>query len=306
MAQFPLFGRTVPSDVDNAVPIVKFFRNKLNATHLAVLHVNNGYGNAFADDLKFAAQKHTPDLYIEEHELSEHPNQQLIEDVIHVIKETKFSYIFAALNDNVIDDVMEEAYRQGVAGNGIHNWFFSNTFSDIDDRYFEKGSPLHKAYTGVGRMQVSGGHTGMASFDTFACNLRTLRSSPPDLDYMASMLPQKEWTNTYDFPGQSRDMSQAPYLYDDDFLNPVPKMADRTSPAYEAAVALGLAACDVVNQGLPLTGENHFEAFKRTTFKGVEAEVAFLNETGTRDPNTTLFAVENEVEAEVEVMNPDG
>ena len=41
--QFPLFGRTVPSDVDNAVPIVKFFRFKLNVTHLAVVHVNNGY-----------------------------------------------------------------------------------------------------------------------------------------------------------------------------------------------------------------------------------------------------------------------
>lgn len=288
--------------MDNAVPIVRFFRYKLNATHLAVIHVNNGYGNAFADDLKFAAQVHAPDLVIEEHELSEHPNPQLITDVVHVIKESKLSYIFAALLDNVIDDVMEEAYRQGVAGNGIHNWFFSNTFADIGDRYFEKDSPLHHAYRGVGRMEVSGGHQGMASFDTFACNLRTLRSSPPDLDYLSSLLPQKEYTNTYDF-GEARDFSKAPYIYDDDFLTPVPKMADRTSPAYEAAIALGLAACEVVNQGLPLTGEVHFEEFKRTTFKGVEAEVKFLNESGTRDPNTTLFAVENEVEEEIEVTS---
>ncbi|CAB9513432.1 Metabotropic glutamate receptor-like protein [Seminavis robusta] len=308
-AQFPLFGRTVPSDVDNAVPIVKWFRDKLGATHLAVVHVNNGYGNAFADDLKLAAQAHAPDLKIEKLELSEHPNQELIQDTIRNIERTKFSYIFAALNDAVIDSVMLEAYRQGVAGNGIHNWFFSNTFGDIDDRFFEPGSPLHLAYRGVGRLQVSGGHQGMRSFDTFACNLRTLRSSPPDLDYLASLLPQKEYMqkNTEEYItldtvtannglNMQRHSHRMPYIYEDDFMDPVPKMADRTSPAYEAAIALGLSACDVVANGLPLTGKHHFEQFTKTEFMGVESQVKFAHETGTRDPDTTLFAVENEVE----------
>lgn len=306
-AQFPLFARTVPSDVDNAVPIVKFFRHKLNATHLSILYVNNGYGNAFADDLKLAALTHTPDLMIEEHELSEkaNTNPQLVTNVIHEIKDSQFSYIFAALNEEIIDAVMEEAYHQGVAGNGVHNWFFSNSFGDIDDRTFEKNSPLHLAYRGVGRMTVSGGHAGMSSFDTFACNLRTLRSSPPDLDYLASLLPQKNFKNFVNQNGITSKDKNTPFIYEQDFMDPVPKMAERTSPAYEAAVSLGLAACGVVANGLPLTGRNHYEQLVNTSFLGVESDVEFL-QSGTRDPNTTLFAIENEVEKEVIVSDENG
>ena len=299
--QYPLFARTVPSDVDNAVPIVKFFRSNLNATHVAVLHVNNAYGNAFVEDLKLTAIEHTPDLVFEDHQIAEEPTEEILKDTIAAIDVSKFAYIFAVLEDFMVDDVMTEAYNQGIVGDGFHNWFFSNSFGDIDDRLFEKDSPLYHAYKGVGRLQVSGGHPGMRSFDTFACSLRTLKSSTPDLTMLASTFPQKTYKD-HDGNRLNYEEGSVPYLFDENFMDPVPKMADRTSPAYEAAIALGLSACNVVTKGLPLSGDNHFRELVTTSFRGVESDVAFHNYTGTRDPSTTLFAVENEVVGEHETI----
>ena len=39
--QFPLFGRTVPSDQGNAIPIIIYLRNVLEIKHLTVINVND-------------------------------------------------------------------------------------------------------------------------------------------------------------------------------------------------------------------------------------------------------------------------
>ena len=42
--QYPLFGRTVPSDAGTAITVIRFFREVLQAQHLAVIHINDAYG----------------------------------------------------------------------------------------------------------------------------------------------------------------------------------------------------------------------------------------------------------------------
>ena len=54
-AQYPLFGRTIPSDDGTAVPFVLYMRNVLNVKYLGVLNVDDAYGRAFATGIQVAA-----------------------------------------------------------------------------------------------------------------------------------------------------------------------------------------------------------------------------------------------------------
>ena len=59
-SQYPLFGRTVPSDSGNAIPIIKYLREHHQIKHLAVINVNDAYGNAFVEGMRAAAEIHAP------------------------------------------------------------------------------------------------------------------------------------------------------------------------------------------------------------------------------------------------------
>lgn len=71
--------------------------------------------------------------------------------------------------------------------------------------------------------------------------------------------------------------------------------------AYEAVVALGLAACDAVTEDLTLSGEDHYASLLKTKFDGITGRVEFGNTTGTRTPTGTLFEVRNILPNEPEV-----
>jgi hypothetical protein len=73
---------------------------------------------------------------------------------------------------------------------------------------------------------------------------------------------------------------------------------------YEAAIALGLAACAVspgINEteGFFLNGKTHYERMVHTAFQGVSGDVVFNPETGSKEPNHTLYKVTNFVDAPI-------
>lgn len=47
-SQYPLFARTIPNDEGTAVPLVIKLK-EWGVKYLAVLHVDDAYGNAFAE-----------------------------------------------------------------------------------------------------------------------------------------------------------------------------------------------------------------------------------------------------------------
>jgi len=59
---YPLFGRTVSSDDGNTVPIVRFLREVFNVKHLAIINVNDSYGNNYAEGMRKAAEIYAPDM----------------------------------------------------------------------------------------------------------------------------------------------------------------------------------------------------------------------------------------------------
>ncbi|GKY96680.1 hypothetical protein MPSEU_000627600 [Mayamaea pseudoterrestris] len=288
-SQYPLFGRTIPSDVGNSVPIIKFMVDVLQLEHLVVINVNDAYGNAFVDGLRMAADEYAPSMNIHQIPLDE--GQGSIELVVQQLKLTNYRFVFCVVFTQELNDaLMTEAVKQGVAGNGVTNWIYGDSFTGLlDGRTFEKDSVLAKAYQGVGLMEAAGGVPGMPSYDAYQKQMMKLKDKI-DLKYVGALLPNH--TN----PNYPASYKENPFIYRDDFLNPV---TNTYSPFhYEAAIALGLAACQASNEmeTLAITGKQQYDAFLNTTFEGIGGTVKFDPVTGTRLPTSTLYRVTNWVE----------
>ena len=178
---------------------------------------------------------------------------------------------------------MEEAYRQGIAGTGKHNWIFAkNVFEAIKQRTYERNSPLHLALRGTAKLTEVGGMPGMEGYDKFIEQWKSL-NNPEDVQYVMSKQP------TYpDEPSFERF-----YMNDNAF-----ESAKNMPPfLYDATIALGLAACNVTQGDDFFDGRSHYDAFKRMRFTGATGDLFFEQDTGSRDPNSALFQMFNYAES---------
>mmetsp|Transcript_4839 Transcript_4839/g.9945 ORF Transcript_4839/g.9945 Transcript_4839/m.9945 type:complete len:996 (+) Transcript_4839:50-3037(+) len=301
--QYPLFGRTIPSDIGNAIPVIAYFSEKLKIQHLAVLHVNDEYGNYFAEGLRLAAKRNAPHMQLTTIDIPppQEVNYESIRDAILKVKSTGYTYIFSVMFEiPLFDAVMEEAYHQEVAGTGRHNWFFSDSFnSALLNRKFPRNSPLHLAYRGVGLMEASGGMHGEKIYEAFSRELSRLKN-PVDLAYLEGMLPPVVQHNGTLDEGSPYT---TPYIHEPDFLMPL--KSAYISFVYEATVAIGLAACrtaqELQRQNKTLAefdGVSLFEQIRLgTNFTSMTGQVILDPSTGTRTSSSTLFKLSNHIES---------
>ncbi|KAL3913832.1 MAG: hypothetical protein SGILL_006335, partial [Bacillariaceae sp.] len=61
---YPRFARSIPSDAGTAEALILFLVKELKLTHLAVLNINDSFGNAYATMIRDAARQVAPDLEI--------------------------------------------------------------------------------------------------------------------------------------------------------------------------------------------------------------------------------------------------
>ena len=178
---------------------------------------------------------------------------------------------------------MEEAYRQGIAGTGKHNWIFAkNVFEAIKQRTFERNSPLHLALRGTAKLTEVGGMPGMEGYDKFIEQWKSL-NNPEDVQYVMSKQP------TY----PDEPVFERVYMDDTAF-----ESAKNMAPfLYDATIALGLAACNVTQGEDFFDGKSHYDAFKRMRFTGATGDLFFEQDTGSRDPNSALFQMFNYAES---------
>eukprot|EP00980_Cylindrotheca_fusiformis_P024980 scaffold12839_cov119-Cylindrotheca_fusiformis.AAC.6 len=281
-SQHGLFGRTIPSDADNSIPIILYLREVLQVTKMAVIHVNDPYGNAFNLGLRNAAREYAPDMKLSPIPLNEGEGAEKI--AIETFQETGYLYVFClAFQTEMHDNLMTEAYKMGLAGNGKHTWFFGDSFAGtLDGRSFEKGSALDKAYHGAGMIDVTSGFPGVPAYDRFTEALGKL-TNPEDLQYLGSLFPK------YDHPDYGSD---PPFIDDDEFLS-TPLVSNYAPFFFDATIALGLAACSAVSSDGFLDGHTHFRHLAEGSFAGVSGKVSFDAETGTRDVDTAIYQVRN-------------
>jgi len=290
-SQYPLFGRTIPTDAGNANAFVKFLYEVFNITHLAVINVNDAYGNAYVEGMRAARDVWAPEMILHQIPLDTDVGSDnlkaSVEQAVASLKATTFRFVYTVVfTAEVHDALLEEAYAQGAAGDGNHTWFFGDSFLGIlEGRSFEKDGPLHKSYQGCGLFEVTGGVKGFPKYDHFVQSVSELRN-PTDLEYIGRLMPNHT-DPAYNYP---------PFVNDDPtFLQEI--TSSFATFHYEAIIALGLAACAASAEfGLNFTGRQHYDAFLASNFSGFSGSVNFINTTGTRDPASAMYKVTNYVE----------
>lgn len=215
-----------------------------------------------------------------------HSNQDLIqipiddeqtsyEVTIATLKRSEYRFVLCLFGgDDTWEGILTEAYKQGVAGTGVHNWFFTEGGPSMEPR--EENSALHLAMRGMGQIVYSSGLPGVGSFDLLGTKLEELRTTA-DFDYMESLVPPASQQHVVSQFNKSHVYRPSPFVY-------------------EAVVALGLSACQAYEQNNEFTGQEHFDAMMQSNFTGITGSVRFNSETGSRDPTTALYKVVNFVD----------
>ncbi|KAL3937806.1 MAG: hypothetical protein SGBAC_007153 [Bacillariaceae sp.] len=279
--QFPLFGRTLPSDVATSEIAIRYLREELGVKHLAIIHVNDSYGNGFAAGLQTAAAMYASDMSIQAYSFQYDITPEAAKEKVELLKRTEYQYIFGILYDFAhFETIMTEAYQQGIAGTGKHHWMFSDSVSlDFLSDGVELHSPLHLATFGASKISAMGGVPGRNDrYDRFLSALRDLNNAD-DIELLQTYFPNE--ASDYSLESESFDLVVSPH---------VPFY-------YDATIALGLSACSSMHgrNGTYFDGKDHFASFLNTEFDGVSG-ANFFDHSGSRTAASTSFSVYNFVE----------
>ncbi|KAL3911896.1 MAG: hypothetical protein SGILL_007100, partial [Bacillariaceae sp.] len=273
--KYPLFTRTIPSDDGITESIILYLTKELRCTHLAVINVNDSFGNGYVNGLRQAAAKHAPDsLNLVQIPVSADGNEESLRQAITTLKDSGFLFVIAILIDNSqYDNLLQEAVQRDVAGNGRHNWVFADSVG-IGTLRFPQNSPLIKAYEGSGRFQVSA--TFGEKFDSLDEQASELKN-PSDYAYLNQLLP---------------NFTDSPFYSGDSFLNPIEYPF--TPLFYESTIMLGLAACDAAGSNLTFTGTEMYEKLvSYPPFDTISGVMELDPSSGSRVPDSAYFELSN-------------
>jgi len=226
------------------------------------------------------------DIKIQTYDIPVGASDSTISDAVASLRRTQYTYFFGILEPTHVERVMSEAYRQGIAGDGVHNWLFSDAFGSTitGGDSWEEGSPLAKTYSGTGILSAVGGVDGMEKYDLLGEALRSLRDSEADMEFLDGIMPR--------YPEGQNEVDHTIYTKGDQFL----KSQGMLAPfLYDATISVGLAACDLYEStgGLAFTGDELFARVLNTTFDGTSGIIVLDPVTGTRDPTSALFVMTN-------------
>lgn len=286
-SSYPLFGRSIPSDAGTAVPAILYLRYELGVKNLAVMYVNDAYGDAYAQGLQRAAEKYAPDMKIQAIDFPFDITPEIVASTIAAVRDTNFRYVFGIIFSTAhYEAFMTEAYNERVAGDGEHFWMFSDSVStSIFEQTFERNSPMHLASLGSTRISAVAGIPGNEDYDFFLRSMSDM-NNPDDINLIKSKHPH------------APDGFE-PISIDDDPEDFFAKSTFTVVPfLYDATIALGLAACAATVDDSYFHGYEHFQKFLDAAFMGASGNNTYDKTTGTRITESAKFSILNVVEKE--------
>jgi Receptor family ligand binding region len=160
---FPLFGRLIPGDDGTAMPLLRLLVHEFGVSHFAVIHQNDAYGSKYATSIRAATRLYPNTTFVAIDLPGTGATNEDYERAVAILKGTKFRYFFAIVSSTMFEPLMNEAFRQGIAGTGKHNWIFSDSIGvGAVAREYDRGSPLHLASLGASRLSAIGGFDGVS------------------------------------------------------------------------------------------------------------------------------------------------
>jgi hypothetical protein len=274
----------VPSDAGTSLLTVKRLVG-LGVRHVGVINVNESYGNAYQKAFKAVAEANGMTVAVYSFNFNFTPEE--IQEAVRGLASTGYRYFFGIIfGPEHYDIVMTEAFKQGIAGHPdpakATSWIFAGGVQRyLQDVEYPAGSPLALATAGTGMIQADGGRKGMPGYDRFMKVWRTL-----DNDDVAYFNTKQPATEAYH------------YHADKEYFK-LREPERETLFAYDAVVALGLAACEAAAEQEEtknyFDGPRHFDKFVQSSFEGASGQVRIASATTSRDPTSALYVIFNAV-----------
>lgn len=288
---FPLFGRVIPPSASYSGPLMDYMTTILGVKHMAVLHSDIVNDVDYVRGMRETILAEYPNFAMEAVSFSATTLTKSPSDytaAIKAVKQTGFRYIFvtAALIDE-FPIFLEEAYNQGIIGDGLHTWII-NSKSTLSVYLYNQEHVADSILAKVGGgilafgLQPTRDLPDYAPYHNYAKAWKNLANNQQDLDYLNTKLPS-HLTNPSGAPLINSDTFSAGYI-------------TATAPHYDIVIAFGLAACNAINQtGLSLTGQDHYAHMLNSSFNGATGPIVFDPDTGSRIPRSMLYDFSNAV-----------
>jgi len=279
--EYPLFGRTIPSTTADAVAVVSYFREVLNATHVGVLYANDVFGTSFARSIQTEAGRGNSSISVTLVALPVDASANEAMASLQQLNVTGFRYFVGILFDRDFRTVMPLAYDMGIAGEK-YLWMFTQSQLQLMNSPLTAGTNLARAVHGSAVLATVTGNDllqGTRFYDEYTSRFSKLWNSEVGWKYLQSKLPQTAMTKDL-----IEGSEPGPFEL---FL-------------YEAVVAMCLASCDAAEKAGSdfFTANGLYDSFTRTNFDGAYGQVAFDRKTGDRRGDSARYAVYNIVSNE--------
>ena len=294
--QYPLFGRVIPANDEYGGPLLEFLYTQWNVRHLAVVYTDNTVGLPYVAGIRRAQARQFPDMEIR---AVAFPDQSTDEDyaaAVDALAQTGFRYFFCVARRHHLQALLPEAVRQGIAGDGLHNWMISNEQA-LTALYvgqnFSSTDVMKKAGVGLMAFSRRASRPGIGRYTAFAQAMQELGQSSADLEYLQTKIPTYPGVPSYNpLPLFQQALSTAPI--------------DSVTPSYyDAAILVGLAACRAAQGSASppttfFTGAEHYQQLLQTSFIGASGQIALDPNTGSRIATSSLFSMINYVPYQLE------
>ena len=265
---YPLFARTVPTNQGDASAIVLYLKN-LNASHVGVFYIADGYGNDFHADV--ARELVASNITV----LSIQYDDFAIEKAIKEFATSNFKYVIAIFNPGTWKTFIRYAIESQIIGRPDYFWVFTEASLEFADPSFILDAATEKDLASAlhGSAIISATEPLNEIFDQHLTA------------FSENITMQQEFINQH----------VEPFIFDNyTFSTSGASLYQYLS--YDAALALMLAKCDVTQQSDEnsfLAGRLWYEQLLRTEFQGVSGHVSFDPTTGTRQAQSILYGVRN-------------
>eukprot|EP00535_Pseudo-nitzschia_heimii_P010062 CAMPEP_0197181248 /NCGR_PEP_ID=MMETSP1423-20130617/5594_1 /TAXON_ID=476441 /ORGANISM="Pseudo-nitzschia heimii, Strain UNC1101" /LENGTH=781 /DNA_ID=CAMNT_0042631469 /DNA_START=174 /DNA_END=2519 /DNA_ORIENTATION=+ len=288
---YPRFARTIPSTYGPMSAFVKYAHEKLKYKFLVILSHDDVHSTDLVMSIRSTINSYDKEAFVVREIFIQ--NESEIKNGIERLKDLQFTTVIAIFEgtefgDDLYDPVMKEAYKQEVAGNGDHVWFFPEGVLEhskyLRERRYDdvpRDSELFHAYRGAGI--ITSGGLG-PRFSQLANEMKKYSRYLESTNRTQLILPNPH--KDININAITEIVNQKSFL-NENYLD------SRTQFLYEATVLAGLSACAASTGDLQLNGKDFHDYLVTYKFPGITGHVKLDGESGSRDANSVEYSVMN-------------
>ncbi|CAB9513853.1 Gamma-aminobutyric acid (GABA) B receptor [Seminavis robusta] len=266
----PLFARSVPTNAGDARAAMLYYQS-IGVTRVACLYIKDTWGNYYNTDLQRAANELERPIHMQSFSYDD-GNEESLAAALQQLKQSGLKYVYAVLFE--WRPVFLQAHDLNLIGNDDYVWIGAEmnewTAETLElSRHDPVDQKLALALRGVGSLVLHGSNNNEGMQTAMA-------------EFVNSTTLQQEYIAAHVAPEDR-------HIFDN-FTFVVPTIDPYQKLFYDATYSLAIAACET--PGL-FTGPELFDTLVHLEFEGATGTVTFDTTTGTRNPETVEYRIDN-------------